>query len=106
MTGGQVLTELKNRGVFVERHGDKLHYRAPKGVLTPNLRQALTENRVEVLALLKDGPDYFANACICPIPIGPTGSDRCSVCELPLICPGCGRCRGCKLRLRFPQGGH
>ena len=47
---------------------------------------------------------YQATACVCPVPIGPTGVERCNVCELPLICPVCARCRGCKLRLRFPKG--
>jgi len=105
MTGGEVLAVLKSRGVVLEPQGDKLHYRAPKGVLTPDLRQALAENKAEVLTLLKDGPDHIASACVCLMPIGPTGPNRCTVCELPLLCPRCGRCRGCKLRLRFPVGG-
>ena len=105
MTGGQVLAVLKSRGVVLEPHGNKLHYRAPKGVLTPELRRALEEHKAEVLTLLKECLDYSATACVCATPIGPTAADRCNVCELPLICPPCGRCRGCKLRLRFPPGG-
>ena len=103
MTGGEVLVHLKNHGVILEPNGDNLHYRAPKGVLTLELRQALVEHKTEVLALLQQGRDYAATACICPEPIGGTGPDRCAVCELPLICPKCERCRGCKLRLRFPR---
>ena len=105
MTGGQVLAVLKCCGVVLEPQGDKLHYRAPRGVLTPQLRQALAEHKAEILSLLKDCLDYTATACVCPVPIGPTGAARCAVCQLPLICPDCGRCRGCKLRVRFPLGG-
>ena len=105
MTGVDVLAVLKDRGVVLQPQGEVLHYRAPKGVLTAELRQALVDNKPEVLALLKNTPDYAATACICPAPIGPTSSDRCGVCELPLGCPRCERCRGCKLRLRFPLGG-
>ena len=106
MTGEQVLAVLKSRGVLLKPQGDKLHYRAPRGVLTQELRQALAEHKAEVLTLLKDCLDYYgATACVCTMPIGPTGAVRCKVCELPLICPPCGRCRGCKLRLRFPPGG-
>ena len=104
MTGKKVLAELKTRGVVLERHGDHLHYRAPKGALTSELRQALIANKFDLLALLNESPDYVATACICPTPIGPTGPDQCRVCELNLICPECSRCRGCKLRLRFPLG--
>ena len=103
MTGSDVLVGLKNCGVVLEPQGTNLHYRAPKGVLTSELRQALVEHKSEVLALLKQARDYAATACICPAPIGGTGPDRCGVCELPLICPRCDRCRGCKLRLRFPR---
>ena len=105
MTGGQVLAVAKSRGVVLEPQGDKLHYRAPKGALTQELRNDLAEHKAEVLALLKNGTDYQAAACICPASVGPTGTAVCNVCELPLICPVCAKCRGCKLRLRFPIGG-
>ena len=75
MTGGQVLAVLKSRGVVLEPHGDKLHFRAPIGVLTPELRQAVVENKAEILAHLHDctaGPDL-------PFPIGYAGLPRAQV---------------------------
>ena len=53
MTGGQVLAVLKSRGVVLEPQGDRLHYRAPRGILTPELRQALAEHKAEIMALLR-----------------------------------------------------
>jgi hypothetical protein len=50
------LTGLKARGVELTDRGDQLGYRAPNGVLTPDDRQALKENKAEVLALLKTPP--------------------------------------------------
>ena len=52
MTGVDVLAVLKECGVVLQPQGDVLHYRAPKGVLTAVLRQALVDNKPEVLALL------------------------------------------------------
>ena len=106
MTGGQVLAVLRSRGVILEPQDGKLHYRGPKAAFTSELLQHLAKHKAEVLTLLAERPvDYAATACVCSVPVGRTGPDRCNVCALPLICPECGRCRGCKLRLRFPKGG-
>ena len=60
MTATETLAELRSLGVVLEPAEDKLKYRAPKGVLTPELRQAMTEYKVEILALLTAPPDTEA----------------------------------------------
>ena len=52
MTAVEVLGELRQRGVTLEPNGDSLRYRAPKGVLTVELREALVENKAELIQLL------------------------------------------------------
>jgi amino acid adenylation domain-containing protein len=52
MTTTQLLTDLSQIGVELWVEGDRLRYRAPKGVLTEDLRTQLTENKAEILALL------------------------------------------------------
>ena len=44
MTSGETLAELERLGVVLEPNGNKLRYRAPQGALTPELREAITEN--------------------------------------------------------------
>jgi hypothetical protein len=106
----ELVAEAHRLGIFLACNGNKLRVESPKGILTTDLRQALAEHKAAIMAHLRSMagpaslPDFAATACVCPVPIGPTGAARCSVCQLPLMCPGCGRCRGCKLMLRFPPG--
>ncbi|MFP5270440.1 non-ribosomal peptide synthetase [Coleofasciculus sp.] len=55
-----LLTHLSNQGVKLAANGNSLDVDAPKGVITPNLRQALAEHKAEILLLLhqntKDAP--------------------------------------------------
>ena len=104
MNHGQIFGLCHSRGVVLEPHGETLRYRAPRGVLDLELMQALRDHKSELIGLLTNGAAYLANACVCPVPSGPTGCARCEICELPLICPTCEKCRGCKLRLRYPSG--
>ena len=53
MTSSETLAELDRRGVVLEPNGDKLRYRAPQGALTPELREAITENKAEILSTLR-----------------------------------------------------
>ena len=53
MTSSETLTELDRRGVVLEPNGDKLRYRAPQGALTPELREAITENKAEIISTLR-----------------------------------------------------
>ena len=53
MTAPETLAELKYRGVILARDGDWLHYRALRGALTPELREAMAENKAEILSALR-----------------------------------------------------
>ena len=53
MTSSEILTKLDRRGVVLEPNGDKLRYRAPQGALTPELREAITENKAEIISTLR-----------------------------------------------------
>ena len=53
MTSGETLAELERLGVVLEPNGDKLRYRAPQGALTPELREAITENKAEIISTLR-----------------------------------------------------
>jgi hypothetical protein len=48
-----LLDTLRTRGIELTSDGDELRYRAPKGALTPELRQAIGERRPELLALVR-----------------------------------------------------
>jgi pyochelin synthetase len=54
MMGTEVLTELIRQNVELWSEGDSLRVRAPKGVLTPELRARLAACKADVLALLKE----------------------------------------------------
>ena len=53
MTSGETLAELERLGVVLEPNGDKLRYRAPQGALTSELREAMEENKAEILSTLR-----------------------------------------------------
>ncbi len=50
----EAVAELEAQGVELWVEGDALHFRAPKGALTPEMRAYLKENREAVVALLHD----------------------------------------------------
>src|SRR5918992_3433057 len=52
MNLNEVLAEISNRGVKLWAEGEELRIRAPVGRLTPVLRNALAENKAEILLLL------------------------------------------------------
>src|SRR2546429_8209542 len=56
MTVAEILADLAQQGVQLWAEGDRLRYRAPKGVLTPVLRAMLSEHKAEILALLQQHP--------------------------------------------------
>ena len=60
----EVLTELRHRGVELIPEGEAIRYRAPKGAMTPDLRQALSAHKSELLALLSHQaqPTFDADA--------------------------------------------
>jgi amino acid adenylation domain-containing protein len=53
MTAGELLANLRKRGVELWADGDRLRYNAPKGVLTPFLRTELAECKSEILTILR-----------------------------------------------------
>ncbi len=48
-----VLERVRAVGVILSADGDKLRYEAPKGILTPDLRQALAHNKQAILEILE-----------------------------------------------------
>ena len=52
MSAQALLNDLNRAGATVEIRGDKLHIAAPRGTVTPALRQALTTHKPELLAVM------------------------------------------------------
>ncbi|GAX45364.1 non-ribosomal peptide synthase [Tolypothrix sp. NIES-4075] len=48
----KLLSQLRQLNIQVIAEGEKLRYQAPKGVLTPELRQEIAEYKAEILAFL------------------------------------------------------
>ena len=68
MTAAETLFELRRLGVVLEVAGEKLLYRARKGVLTPDLRQAMSDNKPEIIESLKYDGRLAACSCDSAIP--------------------------------------
>nr|MDP9106602.1 condensation domain-containing protein [Candidatus Eremiobacteraeota bacterium] len=57
MTAAEFVAELQQLGVRVwDEAGEQLHYRAPKGVMTPERLAALREHKQALLEFLRAGP--------------------------------------------------
>ena len=54
MTPLELLAECQQRGITLEPDGGMLRYRAPKGVLTADLKAGLVKCKAGMLALLRD----------------------------------------------------
>lgn len=52
MTVHEVVAETSRLGIVVEARGDRLHVKAPHGVLTSELRDALARHKVALLSRL------------------------------------------------------
>lgn len=72
---GDLIEDLGRRGVGITAAGRNLHYRAPKGAMTAELRAALVANKAALLDLLTaDRPD--------PESLGPPPiAERCFACD-------------------------
>lgn len=55
MTAEGLLAELRRLGVEIRADGERLSYRAPKGVITEEIRSLLAEWKMEILAVLRKG---------------------------------------------------
>lgn len=53
MTVAEILREADRLGVTLKAKGDQIHYRAPKGTITPEFRQTLLQHRPHILRALK-----------------------------------------------------
>lgn len=54
MNAVDLLAEVSRAGIHLTRRGDKLHVSAPRGTVTPALRERLTQAKPELLRLLPD----------------------------------------------------
>ncbi|MGL6162074.1 amino acid adenylation domain-containing protein [Microbulbifer sp.] len=59
MTAQPLLYECWSRGITLSVDGGNLAFRAPPGALDEALRERLRENKAELLAALREDPDYF-----------------------------------------------
>ena len=66
MTPTQLLAELRRRAIELIPDGDTLAYRGPRGVLTPELRDAIASDKPGLLALLRGEAvsDSLPGGCI------------------------------------------
>ncbi len=53
MNTAELLTEVQRRGIQLRAEGASLHYRAPKGTLTADLRAKLKAHKAELLTALE-----------------------------------------------------
>lgn len=59
MTAQPLLYDCWSRGITLSVDGGNLAFRAPPGALDEALRERLRENKAELLAALREEPDYF-----------------------------------------------
>ena len=57
MSAAQLLARVRDLGITLTGNGDRLHYEAPRGVLTSELRQSLAAHKPQVLAELEREAD-------------------------------------------------
>jgi TubC N-terminal docking domain len=78
MTFNQLLAQLNSLDVELKSDGHQLHYKALKGVLTPDLRQALQQHKAEMLTYLK-AKDSKVFLLDLPFPMGYGGLPQAQV---------------------------
>ena len=72
MTLAGLVDSLREQGVELWTEGDRLRYSAPKGMMTPALRQQLSERKAELLQYLQSaGPGTI----LTPPPVRPVPRD-------------------------------
>src|SRR6185295_513069 len=52
MTANELIAQLQEKGVDLKSSGDRLVIDAPKGTITPEVRNALAEHKAELLVIL------------------------------------------------------
>jgi hypothetical protein len=124
MNAAELIIELETRGVLIEAAGGRLRVDAPKGVITPELREALAACKAEVLAILntpEDEIEWRVEAMLPQIPdIGPIpflvarpteaiGANCCHSCGDSLngtagyVCGPCGQAKHRALEIAFSK---
>ena len=65
MTANTLFKELTKRGAIldVSREGDRLRVNAPRGILTTDICEALTQQKWALLALVRQRPEGGCYAC-------------------------------------------
>lgn len=53
---GELINELRRRGATLTPNGDKLRITAPRGVITPQLRDQIAQHKPALMRLLRDAP--------------------------------------------------
>lgn len=61
MTTVEFLASLKSSGIKIWIEDEQLRYRAPKGVMTANLKQELMERKTEIVAFLQQAKDVMGD---------------------------------------------
>ncbi|MGZ5436863.1 MAG: TubC N-terminal docking domain-related protein, partial [Pyrinomonadaceae bacterium] len=56
MSARELLVQLQEKGVDVKANGDRRVIDAPRGAITPDLRDALSANKAELLQILTAPP--------------------------------------------------
>jgi hypothetical protein len=56
----ELFTDLRSRGVVLKATGDRLRVDAPKGSITPELREAMIDHKLGIIALLMTGDSEVA----------------------------------------------
>src|SRR6185503_16207768 len=69
MSPRELLVELREKGVEVKANGDRLVIDAPKGAITPDLRDALAANKAALLEILAETPIEKPKPVSVPTPI-------------------------------------
>jgi TubC N-terminal docking domain len=127
MNAAELIIELEARGVMIESAGDRLRVDAPKGVITPELREALAACKAEVLAILntpEDEIEWRVAAMLPQIPhVGPipflvaktteaVGANCCHSCGDCLnatagyVCGPCSQAKHRALEIAFSRSGN
>ena len=71
-----ILAEIQKRGIRIEADGDLIRYEAPKGSLTPELREAMARHKADLISLLArtHGQASPTGHGLCP------GPQKCAAC--------------------------
>ena len=66
MTVEQILAKLARMRITLFLDGGRLRYRAPKGALTPQMREVIAENRKAIIERLRDrkNPNGLPLKCV------------------------------------------